>query len=126
MSSDLLSRLKELKERRNAVILAHNYQRPEVQDAADYVGDSLGLAQQAAATQASVVLFCGVDFMAETAAILCPDKVVLSPDRRAGCPMANMVTARELRQAKAKAPDAVVVCYVNSTAEVKAESDYCC
>lgn len=126
MPDELLARLADLKKRREAVILAHNYQRPEVQDAADFVGDSLGLSRQAAQTEAKVILFCGVDFMAETAAIICPDKVVLSPDRHAGCPMANMVTARELRQAKTQHPGAAVVCYVNSTAEVKAESDYCC
>ena len=126
MSDGLMNRLEELKRKRNAVILAHNYQRPEVQDAADFVGDSLGLSRQAAETDADVVLFCGVDFMAETAAILCPDKVVLSPDRRAGCPMANMITVRELRMAKAREGNPVVVCYVNSSAEIKAESDYCC
>ena len=126
MSDELVARIQELKRERNAVILAHNYQRPEVQDAADITGDSLGLSRQAAKTDADVILFCGVGFMAETAAILSPDKTVLIPDRHAGCPMANMVTVRELRDAKAKHPDAVVVCYVNSTAEVKAESDYCC
>ena len=126
MSDELVARIQELKRERNAVILAHNYQRPEVQDAADITGDSLGLSRQAAKTDAEVILFCGVGFMAETAAILSPDKTVLIPDRHAGCPMANMVTVRELRDAKAKHPDAVVVCYVNSTAEVKAESDYCC
>ena len=126
MSKELLQKLKELSARRNAVILAHNYQRGEVQDAADYVGDSLGLSRRAAKTDADVILFCGVDFMAETAAILCPDKIVLMPDKHAGCPMANMVAARELRQMKEKHPDAAVVCYVNSSAEVKAESDICC
>ena len=127
MNSDpLLDRLKELKGRRNAVILAHNYQRPEVQDASDYVGDSLGLSRQAAKTRADVILFCGVDFMAETAAVLCPGRKVLVPEPRASCPMANMVTARELRAFKAQHPGAPVVCYVNSSAEVKAESDVCC
>ena len=122
----LLGRLRELKQQRNAVILAHNYQRPEVQDAADYTGDSLGLSQQAAKTEADVILFCGVHFMAETAAILCPDKTVLVPDPNAGCPMANMVTPRELAAMKAKHPNAVVVTYVNSSAAIKAMSDICC
>ena len=126
MNEALLEKLKRLKQQRNAVILAHNYQRDEVQDAADYVGDSLGLSRQAAKTSAAVILFCGVDFMAETAAILCPGKKVLVPDTHAGCPMANMVGARELRQFKAQHPGALVVCYVNSSAEVKAESDICC
>ncbi len=126
MADTLLNRLNELKAQRNAVILAHNYQRPEVQDAADFTGDSLGLSRQAAKTDADVILFCGVHFMAETAAIICPDKTVLLPDPHAGCPMANMVSARELREAKAKHPDAVVVTYINSTAEIKALSDLCC
>ncbi|MFW6161826.1 MAG: quinolinate synthase NadA [Planctomycetota bacterium] len=119
-------RIRELRNQRNAVILAHNYQRGEVQDIADFVGDSLGLSRQAAETEAKVICFCGVHFMAETAAILCPDKTVLLPDEHAGCPMANMITARELAEAKRKHPDAVVVCYVNSTAAIKALSDYCC
>jgi quinolinate synthase len=125
-TSQLAARVRELARQRTAIILAHNYQRGEVQDVADFVGDSLGLSQQAANAQAEVILFCGVHFMAETAALLCPDKTVLVPDLNAGCPMANMVTARELEAAKAQHPGAVVVCYVNSSAEVKAHSDICC
>lgn len=119
-------RIARLKEERNAVILAHNYQRDEVQEIADFVGDSLGLSQQAASTPADVIVFCGVNFMAETAAILCPDKIVLLPDLRAGCSLASTISAEELRAWKAKYPGAVVVAYVNTSAEVKAESDYCC
>ena len=115
-----------LKAQRRAVILVHNYQRPDVQDIGDFVGDSLELARRAAQSRAEVIVFCGVLFMAETAKILSPDATVLMPDPNAGCPMANMVTARELRNAKTAHPDAVVVCYVNSSAEVKAESDVCC
>ena len=111
---------------RDAVIIAHNYQRPEVQDVADFVGDSLGLSRQAAATEADVIVFCGVHFMAETAAILSPDKTVLLPDLGAGCSLAASITAEQLREWKAQHPGAVVVSYVNTTAEVKAESDYCC
>jgi quinolinate synthase len=125
-NESLIERLRHLKSQRRAVILAHNYQRPEVQDAADYVGDSLGLSRQAAGAAAEVILFCGVDFMAETAAILCPGRKVLVPDTHAGCPMANMLTVRELRALKAQHPAARVVCYVNSSAQVKAESDICC
>ena len=110
----------------DAVILAHNYQLPEVQDVADYVGDSLGLSRQAAATDASTILFCGVHFMAETAAILSPHKRVLIPDLKAGCSLASSIDASQLRAWKAEHPGAVVVSYVNTTAEVKAESDYCC
>ncbi len=120
------SELRRLAAERNAVILAHNYERAEVQDAADFVGDSLELARKAAATNADVILFCGVHFMAETAAILSPQKTVLMPDLLAGCPMANMVTADALRALKAEHPQAVVVTYVNSGADVKAESDVCC
>jgi len=115
-----------LKEQRKAVILAHNYQRGDVQDMADFVGDSLGLSQQAAKTDAGVIVFCGVRFMAETASILSPDKVVLLPDANAGCPMADMITAEKLKEKKAELPGADVVCYVNSSADVKAESDICC
>src|SRR2546425_6977485 len=118
--------VRALAEERNAVILAHNYQVPEVQDAADYVGDSLGLSQQAAATEADVIVFAGVHFMAETAAILAPDRTVLIPDLEAGCSLAATIDAQQLREWKAEHPDAVVVSYVNTTAEVKAESDYCC
>jgi len=126
LADALLGRLNELKQERGAVILAHNYQCGEVQDAADFVGDSLGLSRQAAQADAAVMLFCGVNFMAETAAILCPDKKVIVPDRNAGCPMANMITPRELRRSMQDHPEALVVCYVNSSAEVKAESDICC
>src|SRR5438067_1747178 len=111
---------------RDAVILAHNYQLPEIQQVADYVGDSLGLSQQAARAGASTIVFCGVHFMAETASILCPDKQVLIPDLEAGCSLADSITAEQLREWKAKHPGAVVVMYVNTTAEVKAETDYCC
>lgn len=124
--STIIDKIKELKTKRNAVILAHNYQRGEVQDIADFTGDSLGLSQQAAKTQAEVIVFCGVHFMAETASILCPDKMVLLPDENAGCPMANMITLRELLRKKKEIPGAQVVCYVNSTAAIKAESDVCC
>jgi quinolinate synthase len=118
--------VRELARERGAVILAHNYQVPEVQDVADYVGDSLGLSREAAATDANAIVFCGVHFMAETAAILSPEKTVLIPDLDAGCSLAASITADELRAWKAENPGAVVVSYVNTTAEVKAESDYCC
>ncbi len=126
MSKDIVDKILRLKAQHNAVILAHNYQIPEVQDIADFVGDSLGLSQTAAETDADTIVFCGVHFMAETAKILSPGKRVIIPDKNAGCPMANMIMARQLANLKSKHPDAFVVCYVNSTAEVKALSDYCC
>jgi quinolinate synthase len=126
IQTDISQEIRRLKEERKAVILAHNYQVPEVQDVADFTGDSLGLSQAAARTDAEVIVFCGVHFMAETASILCPDKTVLLPDLEAGCSLAASITAEELRQWKAEHPGAVVVSYVNTTAEVKAESDYCC
>lgn len=125
MNEQLLQKIGKLKEQRKAVILAHNYQPGEIQDLADFTGDSLGLSIKASQTDAQVIVFCGVRFMAETAAILCPGKTVLLPDKFAGCPLADMITAQELRQLKQKNPGALVVCYVNSSAEVKAESDYC-
>lgn len=122
---NIIDRIQQLKAERNAVILVHNYQRAETQDIGDFVGDSLGLSRQAAATDADVIVFAGVYFMAETAKLICPDKTVLIPDPNAGCPMANMATVKELRKKKEQHPNAVVVCYVNSTAAVKAESDIC-
>jgi quinolinate synthase len=126
VTTTLHDEVRALAAERDAVILAHNYQRPEVQDVADYVGDSLGLSRQAAATDADVIVFCGVHFMAETAAILSPEKTVLLPDFGAGCSLAASITGEQLRDWKAQHPGAVVVSYVNTTAEVKAESDYCC
>jgi quinolinate synthase len=122
----LQEEIRALARERDAVIIAHNYQRPEVQDVADYVGDSLGLSRLAAATDAGVIVFCGVHFMAETAAILSPQKTVLLPDLDAGCSLAASITAAELREWKGQHPGAVVVSYVNTTSYVKAESDYCC
>jgi quinolinate synthase len=126
IAMNLVERINQLRTQRNAVILAHNYQVGEVQDIADYTGDSLGLSVQASKTHADVIVFCGVHFMAETAAILSPDKTVLLPEKTAGCPMADMINAEQLAALKAQHPDALVVTYVNSTAEVKALSDYCC
>ena len=122
----LIRRIRERARERNAVLLAHNYQIAEVQDAADFVGDSLELSQKVAAATADVIVFCGVHFMAETAAILAPRKTVLLPDPQAGCPMADMVTGPEIRAWKARYPGRPVVCYVNTPAEVKAECDVCC
>lgn len=122
----IIEDINKLRKERKAVILAHNYQLPEVQEIADFVGDSLGLSKQAAKTDAQVIVFCGVYFMAETAYILSPEKKVLIPDSASGCPMADMITAKQLRELKTKHPGALVVAYVNSTADVKAETDYCC
>jgi quinolinate synthase len=126
MTERMQDEVRELATERKAVLLAHNYQVPEVQDVADYVGDSLGLSQQAAATEADVIVFCGVHFMAETAAVLAPDKTVLIPDLDAGCSLAASIDAEALARWKDENPGAVVVSYVNTTAEVKALSDYCC
>ena len=123
---EIIEKIAKLKQERNAVILAHNYQRAEVQAIADFVGDSLGLSIEASKTNAKVIVFCGVHFMAETAAIISPGKTVLIPDDNAGCPMADMITAEQLKDLKTKYPGRPVVCYVNSSAAVKAESDICC
>ncbi len=125
-NTSLTDEIFSLKEKRDAIILVHNYQLPEVQDIADLCGDSLELSRAAAMMDGEVIVFCGVDFMAETAAILSPEKTVLLPAPDSCCPMAQMISAEELRLAKARTPDAAVVCYVNTTAEVKAESDICC
>jgi len=124
--TELTEEVRELAKQRDAVILAHNYEVPEIQDVADFIGDSLGLARQGAATDASVIAFCGVHFMAETSSILSPEKRVLIPDLAAGCSLADSITADQLREWKAKFPEAIVVMYVNTSAEVKAETDYCC
>jgi quinolinate synthase len=123
---ELVERINKLRKEKKAVILAHNYQLPEVQDIADYVGDSLGLSVQASRTDAEVIVFCGVHFMAETAKILSPGKTVLLPDKDSACPMADMINAGQLRKLKAQHPRAKVMCYVNTSAEVKAECDICC
>jgi quinolinate synthase len=123
---ELQKKIRNLLDKRNAILLVHNYQRPEVQDIADLCGDSLELSIKASQTDAEVVVFCGVHFMAETACILCPDKKVLIPVPTAGCPMADMITAKELKEKRQEMPDALVITYVNTTAEVKAESDLCC
>ncbi len=125
-NSKLIQKIQQLKRKRNAVILVHNYQIDEVQDIANYLGDSLELSRTASKTNADVIVFCGVRFMAETASILCPDKLVLMPDINAGCPMADMITRNELKVLKKEHPKATVVAYVNSSAEVKAEIDICC
>ena len=123
---ELTDKIKKLKKEKNAVILAHNYQLPEIHDIADFVGDSLGLSMSAAKTDAEVIVFCGVHFMAETAKILSPHKTVLLPDKNAGCPMADMINADDLKSLQAAHPKAVTLCYVNTSAAVKAQCDYCC
>jgi len=125
-NTELTEKILVLKQQKNAIILVHNYQRGEVQDIADFTGDSLELSRNAAKTDAEVIVFCGVHFMAETAAILCPEKTVLLPDIESGCPMADMITSEKLVEKKKELPAATVVCYVNSSADVKAESDICC
>ena len=121
----LFNEIKSLKEKKNAVILAHNYQVPEVQDIADFVGDSLGLSIEAGKTSADIIVFCGVHFMAETASIISPHKKVLIPDLEAGCSLASSINVQQLRRWKSEHPESVVVSYINTTAEIKAESDYC-
>lgn len=126
LATDFKEQVLKLKKERNAVVLAHNYQVPEVQDVADFTGDSLALSRNAATTKADLIIFCGVHFMAETASIICPEKKVLIPDLEAGCSLASTINAPELAAWKAEHPDAVVVSYVNTSADVKALSDYCC
>ncbi len=123
---EIIDRIQSLKKEKNAVILAHYYTRPEVQDIADYLGDSLGLSQEAGKTDADIIVFCGVHFMAETAAIISPDKKVLSPAKSAGCSLAESITGYDLREWKKANPDGIIVSYVNTTAEVKAWTDICC
>ena len=125
-NEELVQKILKLREERDAIILAHNYQIGEIQDIADYTGDSLGLSIEASKTTEKVIVFCGVRFMAETAAIICPDKTVLMPDDNAGCPMANMIRPRQLREMKKQYPEAKVIGYVNTTAAIKAECDICC
>jgi len=125
-SLDLISRINDLRKEHDAVILAHNYQLPEIQDIADFTGDSLGLSIQASRTKADTIIFCGVYFMAETAKILSPNKTVIIPEPQAGCPMADMITVEQLKEMKSRYPQARVLSYVNTTAEIKAESDVCC
>lgn len=124
--NNIIEKIEKLKEERNAIILAHNYQRGEVQDIADFVGDSLELSRKAAKTDAEVIIFCGVHFMAETAKILNPEKKVILPDLKSGCPLANMIKPKELENLKKEHPNAKVVCYINTSAEIKAMSDICC
>src|SRR5690554_2802741 len=124
--NEIRKKIAELKEQRDAIIVAHNYQIDEIQEISDVIGDSLTLSRYCAENTKKVIVFCGVHFMAESAKILSPEKTVLLPEIDAGCPMADMVTAEELREEKKKHPGAVVVCYINSSAEVKAESDICC
>jgi len=126
VTDDYKLKITEMKKKLGATILAHNYQLPEVQDIADYVGDSLGLSTNAARTEQETIVFCGVHFMAETASIICPDKVVLIPDLEAGCSLASTIDSAQLKAWKSEHADAVVVSYVNTSAEIKAMSDYCC